>query len=156
MDTTEVDELWAKMAPALRALLVEPRQAVSAGTSWPKAAGVYAIFEGDECLYVGRTRDVRARMRSHCAESSTHHSASFAFRLARAKLKYEPATYRTEGGRSDLAGRPEFDAEFRRQRRRVGAMLAAFIELTDDDAQALFEIYAAKCLRAEHSKFRTT
>jgi hypothetical protein len=156
MDTTEIDRLYASMAGCLRELLARPRHAVAARASWPNAAGVYAIFDGDRCLYVGRTGNVRMRLRSHCAPYSSHDSASFAFRLTRAALDHKTPSYRTQGGRRELANRPAFSAEFARQRARVGAMQAAFIELPNDESQALFEIFAAKSLSAEHSKFKTT
>jgi hypothetical protein len=153
--TTKADQLYATMQERLDQLLRAQRQLVSAGTAWPKAAGVYAIFEGGECLYVGRTGDVRSRLKTHCADSSTHHSASFAFRLAREATGNEQATYKKAGGRAELASTPAFNAEFTRQRRRIGAMEAAFIGLPNDETQAMFEIYAAMCLLARHSKFNT-
>jgi hypothetical protein len=155
MNTNKADQLYATMRQRLDQLLGSPRRPVSAGNAWPKSAGVYAIFDAGECLYVGRTGDVRSRLKSHCADSSTHHKASFAFRLAREATGNEQATYKKAGGRAELASTPAFNAEFTRQRRRIGAMEAAFIELPNDETQAMFEIYAAMALRARHSKFNT-
>ncbi len=155
MNTQRADELYAQMQGHLKRLLEEPRLLVSAGHAWPNAPGVYAMFEHGVCVYVGRTKSVRSRMRNHSAASSCHNKAAFAFRLAREATGKPPATYQTIGGRRALAEDPEFRAVFADQRARVGNMPAAFIELPDDAAQAVFELYAALCLGATYFDFAT-
>jgi hypothetical protein len=48
----------------------------------PKRA-IYLCSQKGEHLYVGRTNDLRARLRGHCSSASKHFSATFAFRIAR-------------------------------------------------------------------------
>ena len=155
MNTQRADELYAQMRGHLKRLLEEPRLLVSAGRAWPNAPGVYAMFEHGECVYVGRAKNVRSRMKNHSAASAGHNKASFAFRLAREAVGAPPPTYRTIGSRRARAEDPEFRAVFANQRSRVGNMQAAFIELPNDEAQAVFELYAALCLDAKYFDFAT-
>ena len=54
------------------------------GAKLPKA-GIYVLYEDETPLYVGRTGRMKARLKEHGAQSSSHFSASFAFILARKK-----------------------------------------------------------------------
>ncbi len=48
---------------------------------FPKRA-IYLFSENGSHLYVGRTNNLRNRLRGHCSPSSKHFSAVFAFRIA--------------------------------------------------------------------------
>src|SRR5258705_13871063 len=64
----------------------------------PKRA-IYLFSEDSEHLYVGRTNNLRSRLRNHCSPSAQHFSAAFAFRIARQTSGHAKATYTTKGSR---------------------------------------------------------
>jgi hypothetical protein len=101
--------------------------------------GVYAFYEDDVPVHVGRTRNLHGRLRGHISKS--HYSASFAFKRARRALE-RVATYTPEGSRANLAVEEVFQAEFHRQIGLVKAMAVRFIEVPDPIAQYLLELYA--------------
>ena len=53
-------------------------------------------------LYVGRSDDIRRRIRLHCRQSAMHNQATFAFRLAKEICGFGKASYKPEGSRADL------------------------------------------------------
>jgi excinuclease UvrABC nuclease subunit len=59
--------------------------ALTVDTSMPTipSKGVYVFYEDNKPIYVGRSNRMRKRIKEHFAISSTHHSATFAFKLAR-------------------------------------------------------------------------
>ena len=48
--------------------------------------GVYVFYKNGDPIYVGRSNNVRERIRKHGADSSDRHSATFAFKLLREAL----------------------------------------------------------------------
>jgi len=44
--------------------------------------GIYVFYENGKPIYVGRSNSMRQRLRDHCAQSSDHFSATFAYLLA--------------------------------------------------------------------------
>jgi hypothetical protein len=118
----------------------------------PKRA-IYLFSEADRHLYVGRTNNLRNRLRGHCANSSTHFSAVFAFRLAREATGLIKPTYKSEGSRAKLAIDPVFGPAFANARRRVAQMDIRFVEEPDPVKQALLEIYIATALETPYNDF---
>ncbi len=115
--------------------------------------GIYLFSEGPKHLYVGRTNRLKKRLAGHCRPSSTHYSATFAFRIARIETGMLRATYTQAGSRADLAADETFAAAFRRARERVAAMDLRFVEETEAVRQALLEIYAAIVLQTPFNDF---
>lgn len=109
------------------------------GASLKGKAGVYAFFENERPVHVGRTRNLRGRLRGHITRS--HYSASFAFKRARRTLNVN-ATYKSEGGRDALVKDATFGPEFERQIACVKAMDVRFVEVPDPVTQYLLELYA--------------
>ncbi|MCP3392332.1 hypothetical protein NLM27_26645 [Bradyrhizobium sp. CCGB12] len=102
-------------------------------------SGVYAFFENDVPVHVGRTRNLGGRLRGHITKS--HFSASFAFKRTR-REKNVVATYVTAGSRAALVKEAEFEAEFFRQIGLVKLIHVRFVEIADPIAQYLLELYA--------------
>jgi excinuclease UvrABC nuclease subunit len=121
--------------------------------SMPKS-GVYLFSEASDYLYVGRSRQLRNRLRGHCL-SSSHHIATFAFLLARKETGLK-ATYTKKNSRAHLMEQEKFRKEFAKASKRTQAMDIRFVEETDPVRQALLEIYAAISLRTSFNKFETT
>ncbi len=104
-------------------------------------AGVYILSEADRPLYVGRTRDVRRRLRNHYSAVVTQ--ATLAVKMARIAAN-RPATYKVGNGAKDLYNNdPSFRSEFDKARARIRAMQVRYVIEGDDVRQALLEIYAA-------------
>lgn len=119
----------------------------------PKA-GVYLFSEGDEFLYVGRSNDIRARIRRHCRPGATHRMAAFAFRLARHATGRLEATYKPgDGSRAALVVEPAFAAAFTGAKDRIRGMELRFVEESDPVRQALLEVYVALAVKAKHNDF---
>ena len=118
----------------------------------PKRA-IYLFSEGDDHLYVGRTNNLRNRLRGHCAPSSSHFSAVFAFRLARETTGVLKATYKPEGSRANLAEDPVFKPVFTAARLRISQMDLRFVEVPEPVRQALLEIYVATALETRYNDF---
>ncbi len=118
----------------------------------PKRA-IYLFSEGENHLYVGRTNNLRSRLRGHCTPSATHFTATFAFRIAREKTGHLKATYTTEGSRANLCNDPVFGPAFLEAKRRVANMNLRFIEEIEPVKQALLEIYVATVLGTKYNDF---
>ena len=116
--------------------------------------GIYAFFEGKDCLYVGRTnrKSLRGRMRQHL--SPYDNRAVLAFKLAKEELGIQ-TQYRGPNTRKNLMQSPNFIAVFLRQIERVAKMQVRFVEISDSDEQYLFEFYAAKALNSSNNTFGT-
>ena len=118
----------------------------------PKRA-IYLFSENGEHLYVGRTNNLRNRLRGHCSPSSQHFSAVFAFRIARQDTGFVKASYKPEGSRADLCRHPVFGPAFIEAKRRVAKMDIRYIEESDPIKQALLEIYVATVLGTRYNDF---
>lgn len=125
----------------------------------PKAVpkqGVYLFSENGRALYVGRTNDIRKRLRSHCQPSAGPEKAAFAFKLAREATGMTKASYLpNEESREGLMGNPSFAAAFISAKERVSKMDIRFVEEADQRRQALLEIYCAVSLDTPYNDFGT-
>lgn len=114
--------------------------------------GIYLLSEGQRVLYVGRSNNLKSRLRNHHAGIS-HFQATFAFLMAREATMRFKATYRKEGSRAELLKDKKFKRCFDLARIRIGRMKVRVIEETDPTKQALLEIYAAFVTKAKHNNF---
>ena len=104
--------------------------------------GIYVFYdEKDRPLYVGRSDRIRTRLLEHSRPSSGHTSATFAFILAKEKLK-NPKT-RLNKSRNDLQFESEFSQKYDEAKDDVSKMRVRVKEIINPVEQALFEIYAA-------------
>jgi len=146
------DELVAKMPGLLQNLESQPFRTRENLVAIPKS-GVYVFYENDKALYVGRSNRLRTRLQEHGRLSSTHNSASFAFNLAKEKMRAKGIPgYVT---RKELEQAPGFDKAFFEAKNRVVQMKIRVIQVDNQVTQALFEIYAALALNAPYNDFST-
>jgi hypothetical protein len=118
--------------------------------------GVYLFSEGGLHLYVGRSNKMRLRYGRHCNPGATHRMAAFAFKLAREATGKITASYKVgSGSRAGLMLDPMFNAAFKAAKVRIRAMDYRFVEETDQNAQALLEIYCTLVLKARYNDFNT-
>ena len=116
--------------------------------------GIYLFSERGHPLYVGRTRNLRNRLASHCHRS--HYTATFAFLLARDKTRLRRASYQASGSRADLLkNNAEFAAAFDAARERIAEMDVRVVEEADPVRQAVLEIYVAVVSGARYNDFQT-
>jgi predicted GIY-YIG superfamily endonuclease len=131
-----------------------PVTPVTLPRSLPKS-GIYLLSENERHLYVGRTRDIRARIAGHSRPGATRWTAAFAFRLAREATDNMVATYTKKGSRGDLIENPNFLSAFDEAKKRIRAMDLRFVEENDPVRQAVLEIYVAVSLQTPYNDFDT-
>lgn len=137
-------ELLLAMPPVKPALLPQ---------EMPKA-GVYLLSEGGEHLYVGRSNDIRGRIKRHSKPGATHRMAAFAFRLARQTTGLLRASYKKgDGSRDALMEDPAFASAFMAAKARICNMELRYVEESDPVRQTLLEVYVAVVLEAKHNDF---
>lgn len=142
-----------ELAPKFDTLVQMPPVKYSALPRAMPARGIYLFSEGSRHLYVGRTNRMRQRLAGHCRPSSTHFSATFAFRIAREMTGNLKATYATKGSRASLVGDESFAPAFALAKSRLAAMDLRFVEETNPVRQALLEIYVAVLLETPYNDF---
>jgi hypothetical protein len=117
--------------------------------------GVYVLSERGKWLYVGRSRNVRARVLLH-SQPGRKWNAPFAFLLAReATLSWQPS-YRPVGSRKHLLANKAFLAAFVEQAQRIACMDVRLVRVDDPVTQALLEIYSSTVLATPYNDFKTT
>ena len=151
MNTFEqcIDKLRQEYLPKLKEM--KPiRLADLKSADLPKA-GIYVLYEDDIPLYVGRTGRLKARLKEHGAESSSHFSASFAFILAKQKALLNNIDCKRS--RKQLQDCPDF--AFAEAKKRVRGMQFRCVGINDPIEQTLFEVYAAMNLGTPHNSFES-
>jgi predicted GIY-YIG superfamily endonuclease len=146
-------ELIDSLEPKYQALVTMPPIKYGALPRDLPARGIYLFSEAGEHLYVGRTNRLRERLRGHCIPSSTHFTATFAFRMARKMTGKMQASYTKSGSRADLLKDVTFASAFEAAKRRIASMDLRFVEESDPTRQALLEIYTATVLRTPYNDF---
>jgi len=116
---------------------------------------IYLFSESDRHLYVGRTKNLKQRLRQHSIPGSQQNQAVFAFRLAREATGRMIAAYTIQGSRTAMTADEEFATAFTEAKRRVRAMQVRYVEETDPLRQALLEIYASIVLQTPYNDFHT-
>src|SRR6185503_4485334 len=139
-------ELIESLEPKFQDLInMAPVRYGSLPNNLPKRA-IYLFSQNGEHLYVGRTNNLRARLRGHCSNASKHFSATFAFRIARQKSGRTKATYSSKGSRADLCNDEIFAPMFDEAKRQVARMEVRYVEEVDPVRQTLLEVYVASVL----------
>ena len=151
--TFEFREFVESLEPKFKALMAMTPVKYSTLPREMPERGIYLFSEGDQHLYVGRTNRIRRRLAGHCRPSSTHFSATFAFRVAREETGLLKAAYSTTGSRAALVTDSKFGSAFCRAKARLAGMDLRFVEEADPIRQALLEIYVAVTLKTPYNDF---
>lgn len=122
------------------------------GVTLPKQ-GVYLFREDGKAIYVGRSNNIRSRLRQHINPSSRTNQAALATLISRRELNL-PVDY-LPGARGRLLANSDFMARFRAAKDRVRAMEFRAVEECDQTRQALLEIYCAITLETPYNDFST-
>ena len=87
---SEFQQIVCQMEPLLKKLLESPLLTKDEIGNNPKQ-GVYVFYDEEEKpIYVGRSNNIRQRIRQHGADSSMNESATFAFELLQEDQMDEP------------------------------------------------------------------
>lgn len=114
--------------------------------------GVYLFTEAGRHLYVGRSNVLRKRYGRHCRPGATFKQAAFAFQLAREETGQTRASYKPgELSRAGLMTDPRFANAFAEAKERIRKMDYRFVEESDQNRQALLEIYCAIVLETPYN-----
>lgn len=112
------------------------------------------MSDGAKHLYVGRSNDIKGRIKRHSLPGASHNKATFAFRMARIETGNLKATYKKdEGSRDALMKDAKFVAAFDEAKAQIRKMNLRFVEQNDPVRQALLEIYVAITLETPHNDF---
>jgi len=105
--------------------------------------GIYVLFENSIPTYVGRSNNIKKRLRGHCNRGSDRFSATFAFRIA--IKEYEKKYQKSTKGilRKDLENDKDFKRIFLDAKARVSEMGIKAVEIDDQITQTIFEVYAS-------------
>jgi excinuclease UvrABC nuclease subunit len=117
------------------------------------ASGIYALFEHNEPVYVGRTRNLKQRFAAHITPN--HNSASFAIKRLRRKFpEIARATYQKTGSREWIAEnyRDELIAEINA----IKSMQYKFVNLEDSIDQYFLEFLAEEEFGLDHDGLNTS
>ena len=128
------------MEPLLEKLLACELHTQDDPKSIPPCQGIYVFYEKGKPIYVGRTKNMRKRIRGYIAPSA---GATFAIKLLRENVDIQ-TDYSTENSTATLLKR--FPKEFGEQRDKVKCMLVRFVEIEDVNVQYIFEVYATLAL----------
>jgi len=143
-----------RMEDLLVALQEAPKHPFLSHPDVPKLPGIYLFSQDGDAVYVGQTRNLRARLKQHTGDKSTHFSASFAYLIAKGEAAI--AGMNIKRTRAQLSSDPDFAARFAATRARVRCMDVQFIEVDDPIVRTMFEIYVALVLdTAEYNSFET-
>ena len=116
--------------------------------------GIYVFYEGDKPVYVGRSKNLKRRLKEHGNQGSTHYSSSFAFNIA--KKEADKRGIDINRTRKQLAEDLAFNNLFSRAKARVSSMSVRVIPIDDPIVQTLFEVYASVALDTrEYNYFDT-
>lgn len=141
------------LEPAFQRLVqMQPVKASHLPRSMP-THGIYLFSDGAKHLYVGRSNNIRNRVRLHCRPGSQHNQATFAFRMARHQTGRMNAAYTTAGSRGEMVKDAVFGPVFVACKENIRSLNLRFVEELDPTRQALLEIYTATVLETPFNDF---
>lgn len=106
----------------------------------PAKPGIYLFLHEEKPERVGRSKNLRNRLRNHLRPD--HNSGAYAFKRARHRFGTK-ATYKKGAGRKELQGDPLFYALFLEEIERLKTLTIKWIVVENDVDQYLLELYAA-------------
>ena len=122
----------------------------------PPTPGVYLFTESGKHLYVGRTRNLRARVSQHVPGTVRAMGPTLAVRLARKMTNRKP-TYRERGGLKYLLAHDQaFQEAFKEAVARIRQMEVRFVEEANPLRSTLLELLVATELGTCYNSFETS
>lgn len=124
-------------------------------SSVPKS-GVYLLSDGRTHLYVGKSRDLRARLRAHVSGDPIFPKATLATYLARDDPKRIVQSWQADLPKRTLIADCHYQDAFERAKKRVGNLMLRYVEEKDPVRRTLLEIYVWMGLDTEYNDFENT
>ncbi len=120
----------------------------------PQIGAVRVANATGKPLYVGQSRNLRARLAQYCREGADHNSASLAYNIAKRTAAKEGIGI--AGFRADLVGREDFAEQVLAAKRLVAMLPVQFVIEPHADLRTVFEAYATYALGTqEYNIFET-
>ena len=138
----QVKAVLGQMEPLLAELQDCPAETFATRRRLPNR-GVYAFYEGNQILYIGRSNQIWERIRTHGRRGATQEQANFAFRLLAREYDLEVG-HDAPANRRQIAA--QYAVEFREQKQRVRNMTVKAVAIDDDTVSYFFEAYAILAL----------
>lgn len=155
IDTNSIQEKIADLHGVCEELVAEKPakslQDIPTEKECGKLSGVYLFTENGKHMYVGRSRNIRARYSGHRANNE--HSGSFAFLLTREIWKKLGRDINKT--RKELMNIDAFKKLHKEMTKRIGRMEFRYVKESDDTTQAFLEIYCAVALNTKYNSFET-
>jgi len=118
---------------------------------FPSKGGVYLLYEEEKPLYVGRTDNLKRRVRIH--RTSDMGGATFAFKLAKEVAVLANLDLSDAKNKKEMAQHTEFKKLFIGSKERVGRMCVKHVLIEDAITQAIFEPYVHLQLNTPYNDF---
>jgi hypothetical protein len=148
-------DVVAKLHPSFERLLaMKPVTCTTLPTNMPRS-GIYLLSEGDKHLYVGRSKNIRGRLRAHSGAGAKENVAALAFLIARRATGHLIASYKPEGSRRALMQDERFRGAFEDAKARIREMDVRFVGEPHPESQAILEVYVAVALQTPYNDFDT-
>lgn len=123
----------------------------------PNEGGIYVIYKGNEPIYVGRTDDIKERIKHHIKSYSRNGSATFAFNLAKRDFEKQEGVIiitrkkhnkgidgdSIKKTRKELEKDPIFKPLFDARKKYLADCKFRFISIENDLIQTMLEPYLA-------------
>jgi len=109
--------------------------------------GVYAFYENDKVMYIGRSNHLRERVLQY---GKSFNPIGFVRKLMESELGEQIIPNITC---KEL--KEKYPGGFYKAKKRIQKMLVRFIKIEDQKEQALFEVYAAIALDSKCNKYET-
>jgi predicted GIY-YIG superfamily endonuclease len=118
---------------------------------FPNTGGIYLFYEAERPLYVGRTDNLKRRVRIH--KTSDYNGASFAFKLAKEMATNRGLDLSPAKNKKELALYPEFNKYFNEAKIRIAVMQVKHVRIDDPITQLLLEPYVHLSLDTPYNDF---
>ncbi|WP_135604937.1 hypothetical protein [Methanococcoides sp. NM1] len=140
--------------PVLLEKLVNSRPLKRDNLQGMPECGIYVYYKDRIPLFVGRSDNMKKRIMAQSRKGSTHHSAPFAFLLARNKAIAKGMDIENKT-RNELINDPLFNDLFIQSKEEVSKMSIRYVEVKNPEEQTIFQVYASMELNTEFNKFET-
>lgn len=147
---TRVEQLAGKFDELMACPLMPAKEATSSKLFSSKG-GIYVFYENDRPIYVGRSDNLKRRVRIH--RMSDHMGATLAFKLAREQANTEGLDHSMAKNRKAKIAIPEFNTMFLNAKQRITGMSVRFVEVEDSILQMMLEAYVHLELETPYNDF---
>ena len=114
-----------------------------------KEMGIYVFYENEIPVYIGRTNNIKQRLKNHLTEDRGYAKATFAFLKAAKKFNGQQKLSRKEKFND-----PDFKQHFLNALDEISQMKVKFINIDNQEEQHILEIFFAMEYKTEYNTFK--